>query len=45
MITKENIGNETFESMTINDTPAKKTDMQIERNAVPKRMNEKDIQE
>ena len=35
MITKENIGNETFESMTINDTPALFTDMRIDRNAVP----------
>ena len=33
MITKENIGNETFESMTINDTPALFTDMRIDRNA------------
>jgi len=32
MITKENIGNETFESMTINDTPALFTDMRIDRN-------------
>ena len=29
MITKENIGNETFESMTINDTPALFTDMRL----------------
>ena len=35
MITKENIGNETFESMTINDTPALFTDMRIDRNAIP----------
>ena len=30
MITKENIGNETFESMTINDPPALFTDMRID---------------
>ena len=35
MITKETIGNETFESMTINDAPAVFTDMRIDRNAVP----------
>ena len=35
MITKENIGNETFESMTINDTPALFTDMRKARKAVP----------
>ena len=38
MITKENIGNETFESMTINDTPAIKTDKRIYRNAHPDKL-------
>ena len=43
MITKENIGNETFESMTINDTPALFTDMRIDRNAVPEGLYAYDI--
>ena len=45
MITKENIGNETFESMTINDTPALFTDMRIDRNAVPEGLYAYDIRE
>ena len=45
MITKENIGNETFESMTINDTPALSTDMRIDRNAVPEGLYAYDIRE
>ena len=45
MITKENIGNETFESMTINDTPAMKTEMRINRNAVPEGLYAYDIRE
>ena len=45
MITKENIGNETFESMTINDTPALLTDMRIDRNAVPEGLYAYDIRE
>ena len=39
MITKENIGNETFESMTINDTPAMITDNQIDRKTEPEELN------
>ena len=45
MITKENIGNETFESMTINDTTALFTDMRIDRNAVPEGLYAYDIRE
>ena len=45
MITKENIGNETFESMTINDTAALFTDMRIDRNAVPEGLYAYDIRE
>ena len=45
MITKENIGNETFESMTINDTPAFFTHMRTDRNAVPERLYAYDIRE
>ena len=45
MITKENIGNETFESMTINDTHALFTDMRIDRNAVPEGLYAYDIRE
>lgn len=45
MITKENIGNETFESMTINDTPSLFTDMRIDRNAVPEGLYAYDIRE
>ena len=45
MITKENIGNETFEAMTINDTPALFTDMRIDRNAVPEGLYAYDIRE
>ena len=45
MITKENIGNETFESMTINDTPVLFTDMRIDRNAVPEGLYAYDIRE
>ena len=43
MITKENIGNETFESMTINDMPSLFTDMRIDRNAVPEGLYAYDI--
>ena len=45
MITKENIGNETFESMTIHDKTALFTDIRIDRNAVPEGLYAYDIRE
>ena len=45
MITKENIGNETFESKPINATPALFTYMRIDRNAVPEGLYAYDIRE
>ena len=45
MITKKTIGNESFEFMTINDTPSWFTDMRINRNAVPEGLYAYDIRE